>query len=77
MTELDMYQLPLDLHRVEPPSLDNFVVGRNGEVLAQLRLLHAGATQGAPTMIYLWGEAGCGKTHLLQALAGAQRVLGP
>ncbi|MCD6735287.1 MAG: DnaA regulatory inactivator Hda [Burkholderiaceae bacterium] len=73
----DMYQLPLDLHRIEAPSLDNFVVGRNGEVLAQLRLLHAGATQGAPTMIYLWGEAGCGKTHLLQALAGAQRVLGP
>jgi DnaA family protein len=74
---LGMYQLPLDLHRLEAPSLDNFVAGRNGEVLAQLRLLHAGATQGAPAMIYLWGETGCGRTHLLQALAGAQRVLGP
>lgn len=72
-----MYQLPLDLHRIEAPSLDNFVVGRNGEVLAQLRLLRAGATQDTPALIYLWGEAGCGKTHLLQALAGAQRVLGP
>ncbi len=72
-----MYQLPLDLHRLEAPSLDNFVAGRNGEVLAQLRRLHAGATQGAPAMIYLWGETGCGRTHLLQALAGAQRVLGP
>ncbi|MEZ5604594.1 MAG: hypothetical protein R3E41_10385 [Burkholderiaceae bacterium] len=24
-----MYQLPLDLHRIEAPSLENFVVGRN------------------------------------------------
>lgn len=72
-----MFQLPLDLHRIEAPSLENYVVGRNGEVLAQLRLLLEGATPGGAAVIYLWGEPGCGKTHLLQALVGAPQVLGP
>lgn len=72
-----MFQLPLDLHRVEPPSLENFVVGRNGEVLARMRLLREGAALAGAPVIYLWGEPGCGKTHLLQALVGAARVLGP
>jgi DnaA family protein len=72
-----MYQLPLDLHRIEAPSLENFVVGRNGEVLAQLRLLREGAALSGAALIYLWGEPGCGKSHLLQALVGAPRVLGP
>lgn len=72
-----MYQLPLDLHRIEAPSLENFVVGRNGEVLAQMRLLREGATPAGAAVLYLWGEPGCGKSHLLQALVGAARVLGP
>jgi len=72
-----MYQLPLDLHRVEAPSLDNFVVGRNAELLAQLRLLRAGAATPGVALLYLWGEPGCGKSHLLQALVGAAAVLGP
>ncbi|RPH62770.1 MAG: DnaA regulatory inactivator Hda [Burkholderiales bacterium] len=72
-----MYQLPLDLHRIEAPSLENFVVGRNGEVLAQMRLLREGATPAGAALIYLWGEPGCGKSHLLQALAGAAALLGP
>ena len=72
-----MYQLPLDLRRIEAPSLENFVVGRNGEVLAQMRLLREGTTPGGAALIYLWGEPGCGKSHLLQALVGAARVLGP
>lgn len=71
-----MYQIPLDLHRIEAPSLENFVVGRNGEVLAQMRLLREGAALAGAALVYLWGEPGCGKTHLLQALKGAQRVLG-
>lgn len=48
------------------PSLDNFIVGKNQELIALLQPLpknHA---------IYLWGEAGSGKTHLLQALAQKQ-----
>ncbi|MCL4184984.1 MAG: DnaA regulatory inactivator Hda [Burkholderiaceae bacterium] len=72
-----MRQIALDLRRVEAPTLENFVAGRNGEALAQLRLLRAGPAPAGAPLIYLWGEPGCGKTHLLQALAGAQRVLGP
>lgn len=70
-----MRQIPLDLLRAEPPSLDNFVVGRNAEALATMRALQAGAA--APAVVYLWGEAGCGKSHLLSSLVGPQAVLGP
>ena len=42
------------------PSLDNFVVGRNAEALAALRAVAAG--QGEP-FVYLWGEAGSGRSH--------------
>jgi DnaA-homolog protein len=54
-------QLALDLLLETQPSLSNFVVGANSEVLAQLQ------TPSQPT-VYLWGEAASGKTHLLQAL---------
>src|SRR5690606_2705118 len=66
-----------NLHRIEAPSLDNFVVGGNAELLAQLRLLRAGAAMPGVALLYLWGEPGCGKSHLLQALVGAAAVLGP
>lgn len=42
---------------------DNFIVGHNAECLAHLRALDF------PAVIYLWGEAGCGKSHLLAATA--------
>ena len=72
-----MQQIPLDLHRIEAPSLENFVAGRNAEVLAWLRALRAGAPPAGASVIYLWGEAGSGRTHLLEALVGARAVLGP
>ncbi|MGE5337797.1 MAG: DnaA regulatory inactivator Hda [Gemmatimonadota bacterium] len=60
-------QLTLDLLQPLRPTLDNFVVGSNREALAALRGAAAGA---APDrIIYLWGEPGCGRTHLLRALA--------
>ncbi len=62
-------QLPLDLIRPRTPSFDNFVVGRNAEPLAMLRAIAAG---GAEPFVYLWGEPGCGRTHLLTALAAAR-----
>ncbi|MGH8679360.1 MAG: DnaA regulatory inactivator Hda [Burkholderiales bacterium] len=52
-----------------PPSLENFVAGRNAEPVAMLRAITAGTA--SERFVYLWGDAGCGKTHLLQALAGA------
>ena len=58
-------QLTLDLVKPLKPSLDNFVVGRNAEVVAALR---ATATGGGEQFVYLWGETGAGRSHLLQAL---------
>ncbi|MCO5101201.1 MAG: DnaA/Hda family protein [Burkholderiaceae bacterium] len=69
-----MHQIALDLHRVEDPTLENFVAGRNGEALACLRALRE--TTAAPvSLVYLWGEPGCGRTHLALATAGAQCTL--
>ncbi len=56
-------QLILDLLPPSPASLDNFVAGDNDEVLDALRNLRPGRA------IYLWGPAGAGRSHLLQAVA--------
>ena len=62
-----MSQLALDLLQPLQPSLDNFVPGRNIEALAALRRLATGALP--ERMVYLWGEPGSGRSHLLAALA--------
>jgi DnaA family protein len=59
-------QLTLDLLRPVTPSLDNFVVGRNAEALAALRAIADARGDG---FVYLWGEPGSGRSHLLTALA--------
>jgi DnaA family protein len=59
-----MRQVPLNLVPPQAPSFDNFVAGANAAVVAQLREW----TQ-ARTPVFLWGESGCGKSHLLAALA--------
>jgi DnaA family protein len=64
-----LIQLPLGVGLREGPSLGNFEPGPNGEALAALRLLARGE---GPTCTYLWGAAGCGKTHLLEALCRAR-----
>jgi DnaA-homolog protein len=58
-------QLTLDLVKPSEPSLDNFVVGRNAEVVTALRAIAAGSGE---QFVYLWGETGAGRSHLLQAL---------
>jgi DnaA family protein len=64
-----MEQLVFDLAAPEPPSFRNFVAGRNGEVVAALATLAAGAA--GDTSLLLWGGSGTGKTHLLRAAVGA------
>jgi DnaA family protein len=64
-----MTQLALDLLQPLQPSLDNFVAGRNAEALAALRALAAASLP--ERIVYLWGAPGCGRTHLLAALAAA------
>ena len=60
-----MKQLLLDIKPPAPPTLQNFVVGRNAEAIASLQALMNDAAQSH--FIYLWGEKGCGKSHLLSA----------
>ena len=59
-----MKQLLLDIKPAAPPTLQNFVVGRNAEAIANLEMAINGQN---PQFIYLWGESGSGKSHLLQA----------
>jgi DnaA family protein len=66
-----MKQIPLAIGPASQPSFDNFVPGTNGPALAHLRALPVPA---AP--VYLWGPGGCGKTHLMQALAARCHAAG-
>lgn len=61
-----MKQLLLDFPP-QSPTLSNFVPGENGELLSHLREIVSG--RATERMIYIWGGAGCGRTHLLRACA--------
>ena len=63
-----MRQLALDITAPPAPAFDNFVVGRNAEAIAHLQAAIAGSGE---RFIYLWGESGSGRTHLLKAAAAA------
>ncbi|MEO7320037.1 MAG: DnaA regulatory inactivator Hda, partial [Nitrosospira sp.] len=63
-----MKQLALDIAPSPPPTLDNFVPGRNAELLQTLGNILAGREQ--EHFVYLWGGVGCGRSHLLQGMAG-------
>ena len=69
-----MTQLVLNIAPEWSPTLENFVVGRNVELLSALR--HALAGTASERCFFLWGEAGSGKSHVLQAVVEHARVLG-
>lgn len=73
-----MRQLTLDITADEPQTLATFVVGQNQEALQFLQRLVAPSTKSltAPgdRFVYLWGQAGAGKSHVLQALASSTRA---
>ncbi len=60
-----MKQLLLDILPATEPSLANFVAGANLPALSATTALAGGQT------LYLWGGAGSGRSHLLQAKAAA------
>ena len=62
-----MQQLVLDIGPPPDPSFDNYVAGPNAEALARVRSLAAGGLREA--IVYLWGDLGSGRTHLLRAAA--------
>lgn len=67
-----MEQLVLDLAPVATPTFENFICGRNAELLAALKA----ASLGSHSCIYLWGAPGSGRTHLLQAAVSGAREHG-
>jgi DnaA family protein len=69
-----MKQLALSLAPPPAPSLDNFSPGRNRELLSVLGHLIAG--RDVERSIYIWGEPGSGRSHLLQAAISALRAAG-
>ena len=70
-----MSQLLLDIAPDWQPTLDNFVAGRNLELLSALRHALSGnnGAGSSERCFYVWGEAGSGKGHLLQACVHAAR----
>jgi DnaA-homolog protein len=66
-----MRQLTLNLGAEKPQTLDSFVIGRNAELLHLLRqFADRTGINASERFVYLWGEAGAGKSHLLHALNG-------
>jgi DnaA family protein len=62
-----MQQFTLDVAVDISPTLDNFLPTGNEAAHQHLRLW-LDAKQRSPVPVYLWGESGTGKTHLLRAL---------
>jgi len=64
-----MKQLLLKLDTSRPQTLESFVIGQHAELVTLLHLF----TQRVPgnfgeRAVYIWGESGAGKTHLLHAM---------
>lgn len=69
-----MEQLVFELADPEPPRLANFLVGRNGELVAILPRVVAAVTSEPGLLV--WGPPGAGKTHLLHASMALARERG-
>jgi DnaA family protein len=62
-------QIPLSVQLRSAASFDTYHAGPNGDVVAALRALRSGG-------LYLYGPAGTGKSHLLQAMARDAQLRG-
>lgn len=76
-------QLALNLKLRDGSSFDNFFVGRNREAMESVQAAVAMAVNSSAdkpasglTTVFLWGEPGSGKTHLLQAACRAAQAAG-
>jgi DnaA family protein len=68
-----MQQLPLNISTPARPDFENFVAGRNAEALASVRALASGTL--VERIVYVWGEAASGRSHLLHAAERANPEL--
>jgi DnaA family protein len=64
-----MRQLLLDFTQAPAPTFANFVHGGNAELAHALEAASRGEV--AERVVYVWGEKGAGKTHLLKAFVQA------
>lgn len=69
-----MKQLALDFASPPLATLDNFVAGRNGELLENLRRLTGGRPH--ERYLFIWGGPGCGRSHLLRGTVHALQRAG-
>ena len=72
-------QLALNLRLRDASSFENFLVARNRESFERVQTSVArlaGARSTPAQWLYLWGEGGCGKTHLLEAACRAAQEQG-
>ncbi|HHJ14756.1 MAG TPA: DnaA regulatory inactivator Hda [Gammaproteobacteria bacterium] len=69
-------QLPLSLRLRPAARFENFVVGSNGELLAQLRAMSQAARGVGECFLFLRGRAGSGRSHLMQACCHAVSARG-
>ena len=70
-------QLPLGIKLPDSATFTNLVQGRNSEAVYHLQACLSSALTGHDhRTIYLWGGAGCGKSHLLQAACHALSAQG-
>ncbi|MGH8751365.1 MAG: DnaA regulatory inactivator Hda [Burkholderiales bacterium] len=58
-------QMALDLSLRSEPTLDNFIIGKNAELVQVLREMLA---KPGERLLYLWGGPGSGRSHLLKAM---------
>jgi len=65
-----MKQLLLELDAPHPQTLDSFVIGQHAELVTLLQLFARRAPSSfGERAVYIWGDTGAGKSHLLHALA--------
>ena len=66
-------QVPLQFEFQTNQTFESYYPGGNAEIIGQLQQL---AGQGQEQQVYIWGEAGCGKSHLLQACCQQAKLAG-
>lgn len=69
-------QLSLNLQLRESASFENFCVGENPELVERLQAIALAEAVPSLPPLFLWGETGSGKTHLLQAACRAAQACG-
>ncbi|HEX4856557.1 MAG TPA: DnaA/Hda family protein [Limnobacter sp.] len=62
-----MQQLLLDVFTPPRPTLSNFLVGQNGQLVHELQRMLGDHAAGP--LLYIYGPSGCGKSHLLRGVA--------